>query len=416
MGDDNISHYSITADDAASNSTSTTTGYRSIESWHRERPNPGNTHVLDSQKRDHSRVYTASEKNNKDSNPKSNISPSRTKSNDARSQEVRHRKQSMHSPQTRFSNQSATTRQDKTTPASSSFSSSSLPQHVALICDGNARWAQARNLPTIMGHTAGADQLVQVIQAIRDQGIPYCTLYAFSTENWQRPSNEIHDIMQVMEITAKQLAPQVSQNNLQIRILGNLQDDRIPTGLRTILTQLQEATDTTTCVSESHEAAGKTLGQSASSTLTICLAINYGGRQDILQAAQQLAHRAVDAMLGTTANDQSSKDESQRMKVVRQMIDEWQEDDLAQGLSTHDIPSPDLLIRTSGEHRLSNFMLWDLAYTEMYFTDTLWPDFDTTSLLDALTWYTHRRRRFGTRLSSSSSAAAEPQPHMGSSR
>ena len=243
-----------------------------------------------------------------------------------------------------------------------SRANTSLPQHVAIICDGNSRWARAKGLPTAAGHAAGAERLVQVLQTLQDKGVNYCTLYAFSTENWQRPRKEVEELMYTMEQTARRFRTQVLVSQAKVKVLGDLEDERIPSGLRDILMQIES----------------ETLALDAPEPRqTVCLAINYGGRQDILNAAKQFAKCALSTM----------------------DVDSMQEDDLAKHLSTRDIPDPDLLIRTSGEHRLSNFLLWNMAYTELYFTDTLWPDFDAKCVSDALSWYSQRQRRFGKRSS-----------------
>ena len=236
----------------------------------------------------------------------------------------------------------------------------SLPNHVAIICDGNSRWAQARGLPAAAGHAAGADRLVQVLKTLQNMGVRYCTLYCFSTENWHRPAKEIDDLMRVMEQTARRCRDQILASEARIKVLGDLDDERIPSGLRDILTQIQD------------ETAANEVSQ------TVCLAINYGGRRDILNAAKRLAEDAA-----------ASSDPS--------LIHSLTEDDLSLYLGTDGIPDPDLLIRTSGEHRISNFLLWNIAYAEIYFTDTLWPDFDSTCLLEALSWFSRRHRRFGSR-------------------
>eukprot|EP00977_Amphora_coffeiformis_P014011 scaffold3823_cov195-Amphora_coffeaeformis.AAC.21 len=243
-----------------------------------------------------------------------------------------------------------------------------LPQHIAIICDGNSRWAAARGLPAAAGHAAGAERVVQILSTLQNVGVRYCTLYGFSTENWSRPPAEINDLLRVMEQTARRLRTQIRASDARIRILGDLDDARIPAGLRDILTQIQN--ETTRGVAK--ESSNETCRQ------TVCLAINYGGRRDILKAAQRLAEEAMESSDPT-------------------FIDSLTEDDLSSYLGTDGIPDPDLLIRTSGEHRISNFLLWNIAYAEIYFTDTLWPDFDSTCILEALSWYSRRHRRFGSR-------------------
>ena len=237
-----------------------------------------------------------------------------------------------------------------------------MPNHVAFICDGNSRWAKARKLPTMAGHFVGADRLVEMLSILKEDGVRYCTMFGFSTENWKRPASEVNDIFRVMEQTARKLYPRAIQEQVQIQVIGDVQDNRIPTGLRQILQDLEK--DTTTHL------RGKT------PKLVVCLAINYGGRQDILNASLRLA---------------------QAIQAGELHRDEITETTFASFLGTSNTPDPDLIIRTSGECRLSNFLLWDLAYSEIYFTPILWPDFSKDCWKDALTWYQQRKRRFGAR-------------------
>jgi undecaprenyl diphosphate synthase len=251
----------------------------------------------------------------------------------------------------------------------STTSNNTMPKHVAFICDGNSRWARKRHLPTLAGHVVGADRLVDLLEDLGDDGIEYCTLYGFSTENWSRPANEIQDIFRVMEQTAWTMSRQVldERSTMRIRLIGDLQDERIPVELRSILEELQQASEK------------KKLQQEADGTanpLTVCLAVNYGGRQDILQASRKMAVAIASGELSA---------------------DEVTEETLASFLSTAGIPDPDMIVRTSGEYRLSNFLLWNCAYSELYMTPVLWPDFDQACWRDALHWYQQRQRRFGSR-------------------
>ena len=284
-----------------------------------------------------------------------------------------------------------------------------LPRHIAFICDGNSRWSKRQSLPKSMGHAAGADRVINVIKAMQRyqlddfdynellsssqsikehtntepttttshnhrKTIEYCTLYAFSTENWTRSPEEINTIFKLMERMAIQYRSHesVQSGKIQIDLLGNLEDERIPPGAKRELQRLQ---------SESRDACQKRREQFGDSVsiLTICFAINYGARADILQAAQKLAQAIASGEL--TVNDVAKMDESE----------------ISKRLCTAHIPDPDLIIRTSGETRLSNFLLWDAAYAELYFTDLLWPDFDEEALDEALVWYGKRKRRFGGR-------------------
>jgi undecaprenyl diphosphate synthase len=251
---------------------------------------------------------------------------------------------------------------------SSSLSSSStqnivIPKHIGFICDGNSRWASLRNLPSAAGHAAGAERLVQILKGLKEVGVSYCTMYAFSTENWKRPEQEMREIMAVMEATAIQCASQLVREKVELRVLGDLQDERIPSSLRSVLEKLQEDTRAAT--------------RDTAEPQTLCIAINYGGRRDIVDAAKRLA-----ILVATGEMD----------------VKDITEDEFTNHLGTAGIPDPDLIIRTSGECRLSNFLLWNAAYAEVYFTDCLWPDFDRESLQTALHWYTSRRRRFGSRV------------------
>ena len=259
-----------------------------------------------------------------------------------------------------------------------------IPTHVAFICDGNSRWAKQRSLPTAAGHMMGAARLVDLLEVLRDDGIQYCTFYAFSCENWKRSPEEIREIFKVVEQTARNVASRVMKKSsrVQIRIVGDMQDERIPSGLKDILAELQEMT-------AKHKHDGE------SNTLTVCLAINYGGRQDILQATQKLAQAIAEGKI--RSNDVN-------------------EETLASYLSTGGIPDPDIIVRTSGESRLSNFLLWNCAYSELYMTDTLWPDFDQGCWKEALHRYQQRQRRFGSRTGQEQQKSMEPTPALSAHR
>jgi undecaprenyl diphosphate synthase len=242
-------------------------------------------------------------------------------------------------------------------------SNTRTPCHIAFVCDGNSRWAAARNLPAAVGHTAGAERLVQVLRILQNTpGVEYCTMFGFSTENWKRPPNEIHDIFTVMERTARCFAATLLLENVIFKVVGDLDDERIPSSLRDILKQLEQST---------------LEGHKGDNVVTLCLAINYGGRQDILNASKRLARLVSEGKLN--------------------LEDGFSEELFASCLDTANIPDPDLIVRTSGENRLSNFLLWNAAYAELYFTSKLWPDFDSDSVDDALDWYSTRERRFGAR-------------------
>lgn len=264
-----------------------------------------------------------------------------------------------------------------------------LPRHIAFICDGNSRWARQNMLPKSMGHAAGADRVMNTITSLKQRQtlsqltttdgedtrkqhtIEYCTLFAFSTENWSRPSSEITTLFKLMERIAIQYRQHdaIREGKIQIDLLGDLNDERIPEGARRELQRLQI---------ESHNICNRRREENAhADILTICLAINYGGRADILQAARSLAQSIASGELSLDAIHNESE--------------------ISKRLSTVHLPDPDLVIRTGGEKRLSNFLLWNAAYAELYFTDILWPDFDNEALEEALVWYGDRSRRFGGR-------------------
>lgn len=239
------------------------------------------------------------------------------------------------------------------------------PRHVAFICDGNSRWAKEHNLPTAAGHAAGAERLVEVLNELkRAKGISYCTMYAFSTENWARPRVEIDQILKVIETTTQNCYQQILQDRMRVCIIGDMTDKRLPSSLVQLLQQLEK---------DSHEVSrGET-----EPSLTLSMAINYGGRQDILNASKQLA-----------------------ILIAKGRVDPntVTEEDFSRLLSTRNTPEPDLIIRTSGECRLSNFLLWNAAYAELYFTATTWPDFTSNELHTALEWFASRKRRYGSRI------------------
>lgn len=228
-----------------------------------------------------------------------------------------------------------------------------LPRHVAIIMDGNGRWAQRRSLGRVEGHKRGREAVETVVETCREIGIDYVTLYAFSTENWQRPPTEVRALMALLQRYLRSELPQMIRKNVRLRAVGDL--DRLPAKVRDSLDNVMTATRNNT-------------------GLTVILALSYGAREEIIQATRTLA-LAV-----------------QRGELAPQDITEQH---FTQALWTADIPDPDFLIRTSGEFRLSNFLLWQLAYTELYVTDTLWPDFTRDEFLRALANYQNRERRFG---------------------
>ena len=226
-----------------------------------------------------------------------------------------------------------------------------LPQHIAIIMDGNRRWAKNRFMPAALGHAAGARRVREIVQACAEAGVPYLSLFAFSTENWKRPEEEVSSLMGLFMTYLEREVSSMNDNGVRLRVLGDI--DRFSEPLQTLIRQAEAQT------------AGNT-------RITLLVCANYGGRWDMLQAARawQIAHPG---------------------KSLQDMT----EDSLAPYLSTAEAPEVDLLIRTGGESRVSNFLLWQAAYAELYFTDDLWPDFKPQRLHDALGWFAGRDRRFG---------------------
>ena len=228
-----------------------------------------------------------------------------------------------------------------------------IPQHVAIILDGNGRWAKKRHMPRNFGHKAGADNLEQVIEDAWDLGIKYLTVYALSTENWKRSVEEVTGLMTILRDFLRKSIDKANKNNMRVRILGKR--DRLDADIVAAIDDLEEATKNNTGIQFN-------------------VALNYGGRDEITRAVKKIA-------------DEVSKGEIS--------LDDITEDYISQHLDTADIPDPDLLIRTSGELRTSNFLPWQLSYSEFYFCDTLWPDFDKEALKKAIDYYNGRERRFG---------------------
>lgn len=302
-----------------------------------------------------------------------------------------------------------------------------LPRHIAFICDGNSRWAERNSLPKSMGHAAGADRVMNLLKTLQTQSrwqqqqqqrqqldpdennvsnnendnrlfehkkekhvsrIEYCTLFAFSTENWSRPTSEISTIMKLMEqMAVRYRDTAIREGNIQIKVLGDLDDERIPEGTRRELRKLEYDTmfacqkhRNQSTLDDTYQDENERFDVDNHDILTIYLAINYGGRADILNAAQKLAQSIASGEILSSNPDGSI-----------------QESELSKHLSTRHLPDPDLIIRTGGEKRLSNFLLWNAAYAELYFSDLLWPDFDDDALEEALIWYGTRNRRFGGR-------------------
>ena len=228
-----------------------------------------------------------------------------------------------------------------------------LPRHVAIIMDGNGRWAQQRGLHRIEGHKRGKDSVRAVVETSRRLGISYLSLYAFSTENWNRPRREVDALMRLLRRYLRTEIDRMMKNEIRLVAIGDIK--RLPLTLQHELHSVIEATKHNPC-------------------MTVVLAVSYGGREEIVQAARALAAEVRAGRLHPDAID---------------------EDAFAGCLNTAGIPDPDLLIRTSGEMRISNFFLWQSAYTEIYVTDTLWPDFREPQFIEALAQYQQRERRFG---------------------
>ena len=222
-----------------------------------------------------------------------------------------------------------------------------IPRHIAIIMDGNGRWAKKRLLPRSAGHKVGLDAFIRIADACNDMGIECLTVYAFSTENWNRPEEEVQALMQLMSHGISKYEPEMKKRNVKLKLLGNL--DLFESVYRDELLAVEERL-------------------SKNTGMTLCICLSYGGRQEIVHAVNQLLKEGKDSV---NAEDISSK------------------------LYSAGVPDPDLVIRTSGEYRISNFLLWQSAYAEYYFTDVLWPDFDKDELLKAIEDYSKRERRYG---------------------
>lgn len=230
-----------------------------------------------------------------------------------------------------------------------SANSDSIPAHVAIIMDGNGRWAKKRGLPRLAGHQAGTENLRRVIRSCVELGIRYLSIYAFSTENWGRPKEEVEGLLKILESVIEKELSELNQEGVQLRHIGRL--ERLPDSLRK---KVEYAIDLT----------------KNNTTLTVIVAFNYGGRDEIVYAVEKLIREGIPA-------------------------EEITESLISQKLFTAGIPDPDLIIRTSGEMRLSNFLIWQAAYSEYYVTPTYWPDFDKAELQKAIDAYCQRSRRFG---------------------
>jgi undecaprenyl diphosphate synthase len=224
-----------------------------------------------------------------------------------------------------------------------------VPKHVAIIMDGNGRWATKRYLPRVAGHAKGVETVRQVVKECISRGVGYLTLFAFSSENWRRPADEVSVLMRLFATALEREVDKMHANGIRLRVVGDL--SRFDARLLELIAHAEEKTE-------------------SNSRLTLTICANYGGRWDLMQATN-------------------------RMVSERPGQNDYAESDLAPYLAMAYAPEPDLFIRTGGEQRISNFLLWQLAYTELYFTDIFWPDFDAAALDEAIASYQQRERRFG---------------------
>lgn len=228
-----------------------------------------------------------------------------------------------------------------------------LPRHVAIIMDGNGRWAKNQNRPRLFGHRAGVESVREIVETCREIGVKYLTLYAFSSENWRRPEEEVYGLMGLLQNYLNSELRKMLQNGVRLLSIGD--HSRLPKNVqKTLYTVIEETAQ--------------------NSSLTLTLALSYGGREEIVRAVKRQLEQC-----------QAGKVDSSEIS----------EDSFGQCLDTCDLPDPDLLIRTGGEARLSNFLLWQLSYAEIFFTDTMWPEFRRNMFLNVLLEYQNRERRFG---------------------
>ena len=228
-----------------------------------------------------------------------------------------------------------------------------VPQHVAIILDGNGRWAKAKGMPRNYGHAQGSKNVERICEEAWRMGIKYLTVYAFSTENWNRPDDEVNALMKLLRNYMKTCLKKAAKNDMKVRVIGDI--TRLDEDIQKRILELEEATKN-------------------NGGLNFQIAINYGSRDEMIRAIRKIAKDCVDGKVDPA---------------------EIKEETFEQYLDTKGIPDPDLMIRTSGELRLSNYLLWQLAYTEFYFTDVPWPDFSKEELEKAIETYNHRDRRYG---------------------
>lgn len=228
-----------------------------------------------------------------------------------------------------------------------------IPRHLAIIMDGNGRWAERRHLPRIFGHRRGVETVQEVVKECRTLGIRYLTLYAFSSENWRRPVDEVSALMGLLSRYLKSELETLLERRIRLQVIGEV--SRLPADVRRVLDETMERT-------------------ASNQEMVLTLALSYGARDELVRAARKLAFQVHRGSLDPEEIDEAA---------------------FAGALDTSGMPDPDLLIRTSGEMRISNFLLWQLAYTELYFSEVLWPDFDARELQTALQEFGRRQRRFG---------------------
>ncbi len=238
-----------------------------------------------------------------------------------------------------------------------------IPQHVAIIMDGNGRWAQKRNLNRLEGHKKGSEVAEDIVDASLDLGIKYLTLYAFSQENWKRPGEEVVGLMDLLHYFLISKKEKFIQQKVRLCAIGEIES--LPVAVKEVLLSIIDATR-------------------SFDKLTLVLALSYGSRNEILRAVQKIIKSKQAAEGGAAPGMEGAK----QAPIISA-------EDFSKFLDTKSFPDPDLLIRTSGEYRMSNFLLWQMAYTELYFTETLWPDFNKTELISAISEYQRRERRFG---------------------
>jgi len=229
----------------------------------------------------------------------------------------------------------------------------SFPEHIAIIMDGNGRWAKARNLPRAVGHERGVEALRRTVEAAQEVGLKNLTVYSFSTENWRRPVSEVNALFGLLKAYVKRDLDRLANEGVRVRILGTRRG--LPDDIRELVNRAEART-------------------AANSEFNLCIAFNYGGREEIVRAVQKAAQSIADGA-------QSASD--------------FSEESFATLLDTSEVPDPDIVIRTSGEYRLSNFLIWQAAYAELVFMDVLWPDFGKEHLLEAIETFQNRERRFG---------------------